>query len=240
MSRVKPAGKILCFDLETSNLEANRGHIICAAAKWVGESRIFKWRIDDTKGFGKTPASFTDDRGILGGLIPLLEEADAVLAYYGSGFDVPYVNTRALIGRLKPPVPFTVIDPWKTASSKLRLARNSMEAVAAAVGAEHKKQHLPWEDWDVARYGDKKAIDKLIKYNVNDVLVLEDVYYKLRPLMSNHPYLGAASGQSAALRCPSCGSGNTHARGSRRTRVFEVYRRRCGECDTSFEAGRKK
>ena len=240
MKRTKPDGKILAFDLETSSLDANRGHIICAAARWVGHREFYTWRIDETTGYGKTPRSFHDDREILKGLIPLLEEADAVLAYYGSGFDVPYVNTRAIIGGMPPPVPFTVIDPWKTARSQLKLARNSMDSVASAVGSKFSKTHLPWEEWQSAHYGDKSAIDKLLKYNVNDVKVLEEVYYGLRPLMRNHPYIGTPVAGVASTRCPSCGSNHTKFHGTRRTRCFEVSRRRCVACGSAYETHRKK
>jgi len=238
--RAKPNGKIFAFDLETSSLDANRGHIICAAGKWVGEREFYTWRIDESENFGTTPASFVDDSAILSGLIPFLEEADAVLAYYGSGFDVPYVNTRAIINGMPPPVPFTVIDPWKTARSQLKLARNSMDSVASAIGSRFSKTHLPWAKWLLAQYGDKAAITELLKYNVNDIKVLEEVYYGLRPLMRNHPYLGRPVPGNSALRCPSCGNAHTKSHDSRRTKTFEVFRRRCNKCGCAYESHRKK
>lgn len=243
INRKAPAGKLLCFDLETSSLEANRGHIITAAAKWVGRGDIFTWRIDKTPGYGTTPRSFADDSKIVSGLIPLVEEADAVLAYYGSGFDVPFLNTRALAAGLAPPVPVTILDPWKTARSRLKLARNSMDSVAALVKAPHQKQHVPWEYWDVARYGDSKAIDKLLAYNIQDVRVLEDVYFALRPIIANHPYLGGGTvpdGGNVSSVCPSCGGKRSKFHGGRKTRCFAVYRRRCLDCGTAYETHRVK
>lgn len=243
INRKPPAGKLLCFDLETAGLEANRAHIICAAAKWVGKKEVFTWRIDETPRYGSTPRSFVDDSEIVRGLIPLVEEADAVLAYYGSGFDLPFLNTRALAGGLSPPVPCTVLDPWKTARGRLKLARNSMDAVASLLKTPHQKQHIPWEQWEVARYGDKKAIDKLLAYNVQDVRVLEDIYFALRPIIANHPYLGERSTPDARHvggRCPSCGSKRSKPHDSRSTRCFAVYRNRCLDCGTAYETHRKK
>lgn len=240
-------GKLLAFDLETSNLAANRGHIVCAAAKWVGQKEVHTWRIDDNPNFGKGEIgsrkwaeSIMDDGHIVKGLIPLLEEADAVLAYYGTGFDVPYVNTRALVNKLKPPVPFTVIDPWKTARSQLKLARNDMGSVATLVGAKHAKFHLPWESWRLAQYGSSKDISTLLKYNVNDVLALEDVYFGIRPLIRNHPYLGDTVAGGGLLRCPACGSTRIGSHDARYTRTFKVFRSRCRDCDHAFETGRRK
>jgi uncharacterized protein YprB with RNaseH-like and TPR domain len=236
----KPNGKILSFDIETANLNANRGHIICASALWVGEKTVYTWRIDDAPGYGKTPESFYNDTHIVAGLIPLLEEADAALAYYGTGFDVPYLNTRAVINGLLPPAPYTTIDPWKTARSVLKLERNSMEAVAAALGCKLRKTHLPWADWEKARYGHRGAISKLLKYNINDIKVLEELYLKIRPLIANHPYIGAVPDGDPRRRCPACGSTRSKSHGVRRTKTFEIQRRRCDSCHTLFEPSRRK
>src|ERR1044072_82486 len=106
-----PSVRVLIFDIETTGFEANRGHILCAAAKWLDQEPVFTWRIDDTPGFGKTPASFHNDSAIVAPLVELLDSADAVVAYYGgyNKFDVPYVNTRALANGLKPANTLTVI-----------------------------------------------------------------------------------------------------------------------------------
>jgi uncharacterized protein YprB with RNaseH-like and TPR domain/predicted RNA-binding Zn-ribbon protein involved in translation (DUF1610 family) len=239
VSKYKPKGKILSFDLETADLSANRGHIICAAAKWVGEKMVYTWRIDEGDGYRDTPQSFYNDKHIVEGLKPLLEEADAVLAYYGSGFDVPYLNTRAIINKVAPPIPYTLIDPWKTARSQLKLARNDMGSVASVFGARP-KTHLPWDDWQRARYGDSAAISKLLKYNINDIKVLEEIYLEMRPVIQHHPYIGAAVSGTAKLRCPACGSTKSKDHDCRRTKTFEVFRRRCNHCGAAYESHRRK
>lgn len=239
-NRSAPAGKILAFDLETASLDADRGHIICVAAKWVGRKTMYTWRIDETAGYGKTPASFFDDSKIVKELTPLLEEADAVLAHYGSGFDVPYVNTRAIINGLQPPAKLTVIDPWKTSKAQLRMSRNGLAQIADAVNAKHRKTHVAWSVWETARYGCTKSIDKLLKYNINDVLALEDVYVALRPLMHTHPYVGPTVAGGAKSRCPACGSNRSRSVGWRRTRTFEIHRRVCSSCGNTYEDSRRK
>lgn len=235
--------KIVIFDIETTNLEANRGHILCAAAKWIDQEQVLTWRIDDTPGYGKTPASWHDDSAIVAPLVALLDSADAVVAYYGgyNKFDVPYLNTRALANKLKPANTLTVIDPYVTARSRLKLARNSLDAVSTLLGTKRRKQHVPWDDWLAARYGDRKAMDKLLEYNVCDVLTLEDTYKGLRPLMPDHPYVAVqVPGLDYRHQCPACGSGNTRADGSRTTKVYRVFRRRCNNCGSSYIGGKTK
>jgi uncharacterized protein YprB with RNaseH-like and TPR domain len=241
----KPNGKLLAFDLETSRLDAGRGHILTAAARWVGTKEFFKWRIDETEGYGATPRSFYNDSAIVRGLVPLVEEADAVLAYFGTGFDVPYLNTRALANGLAPPVPVTIVDPWKTARSRLKLERNSMDAVARLLKVKHQKTHVGggFDRWRDAEYGDSYWLGQILKYNIADVECLEDVYYALRPLVKDHPYLGTVDpvhGPGNRLRCPACGSLSSKAHGSRNTRCFSVHRRRCNKCGTAFESHRTK
>jgi uncharacterized protein YprB with RNaseH-like and TPR domain len=232
--------KLLTFDIETTDLNANRGHMLSAAARWYGEKTFHVFRIDDNPKYGTTPKSFFDDRCILKGLVPLLEEADAVVAFYGTGFDVPYVTTRCIIGGLPAPVPFTLIDPYYIAKSYLKLDRNGMGAIAGSLNLVEQKSHVPWSKWQLAKFGHKASLDEIVKYNKQDIAVLEEVYTELAPLFKRHPHLGPiVSGQAANL-CPVCASTRTKSHDSRRTRTFEVFRRRCLECGHAFETNRKK
>lgn len=235
--------KVAIFDLETAGLEANRAHILCAALKWLGKKEIKTWRIDDTPAYGTTPASWTNDGPVAQAVADELVQADAVIAYYGGygRFDVPYLNTRLISNGLDP-LPFvTVIDPHRTARYALKLARNDMGSVAALFKTEHAKVHLPWEDWLAAKYGDRKAMDRILKYNINDIKVLEDLYLKMRPLIHNHPYVAQpVPGQDITMQCPSCGSMHSHSRGSRTTKSFRLFRRQCQTCGSFFDSYRKK
>lgn len=230
-----PKRQILLFDLETSELDANRGHILCAAAKWLDEKKVYTWRIDEGKGYRKTADSFHNDSHITQALVEMVDSAAAVIAYYGDygRFDVPYLNTRALARRLKPCATAVVIDPWMTARYRLKLARNSMAAVAELVKAPTQKTHLPWPEWHAAKFGDSKAITKLLKYNVNDLHVLEHVYKALVPLMPTHPVLFAGK-RDGKIVCPACGHDRSRSIGLRKTSTAEVQRRSCGNCGHVF------
>lgn len=236
-------GKLLVFDLETTGFEANRGHIMCAAAKWVGDEWLYSWRIDNDPKYGTTPESFFNDSLLVSELVEMCNEADAVIAYYGDygRFDVPYLNTRAIANGIAPTSPLTVIDPHKTARRSLKLARNSLDAVATLLKTPHQKMHLPWPEWEKARFGHKGAISKMVEYCENDVLVLEDVYLALRPLIKNHPYVGGVVvGVDQTTICPACGSSKTEGNGQRRTKNFLIQRRRCRNCGSVFEGTRQK
>ena len=240
-----PTGpRIFIYDVETTDLAADRGHILCAAGKWFGEDTVFKWRIDSGPGYAATPKSFRDDSGIVEGLTPYLEAADCAVAYFGKRFDAPYITTRALVHGMLPPAPYTIVDPWETAKRYLKLSNNRMATVADVLQLDKRKTHCSRETWALAQYGDRGSISKLLEYNVNDVLVLESVYKTLRPIIRAHPYVGAwqtsLPGSISAHRCPACGSSTSRSKGVRYTRTFEVQRRICCKCSHSFEGGRRK
>ena len=235
--------KIFVFDLETSSLDANRGNILCAAGKWLGEKKVFKWRIDDEPNYGTTPRSWRNDKRIVRDLVRMCTEADAVVAYYGGygKFDVPFLNTRAVSHGLNPCPQLSIIDPYIVARGKLKLSNNSMKTVGTLLKCKNNKYNLPWEAWGEARYGDKKAMSTLIKYCVNDVLCLEEIYQKLLPLISTHPYVVGdtpVNPEHIDRQCPACGSTKTMSRGNRYTKKFKILRRQCRECKHYFESGR--
>lgn len=237
--------KILILDLETTGLNANRGHILCASAKWYDSKEVMTWRIDSNEGYGSTPASWVDDRPIIRALVALCNKADAVVAYYGGygKFDIPYLNTRAVAHGLQPCAQLSIIDPYTTAKSKLKLERNGLGAVADVLKCKLRKYHLPWSDWEKARYGDRKAMDRMVKYCANDILALEEVYTRLLPLMNTHPYVANSANINPEHRnrqCPACGSTRSVSKGRRFTRHFEVMRRQCKDCRHNFQSGSKK
>lgn len=235
--------KLLVLDVETTSLDANRGHILCAAAKWVNRPKVYKWRIDDTPGFGTTPESWFNDSVIVDGLKEQIEQADAVIAYYGSygRFDVPFINTRLIANGREPLPPVSIIDPHKTARSKLKLARNDLGSVTTLFDTEVKKGFVPWVHWLMAQYGHRKSMNILLEYNVDDVLSLEQAYLKMRPLITDHPSVARhTDGNDPGSQCRTCGSYSSQARGSRRTKLYEVFRRSCNSCGSFFESHRRK
>lgn len=234
---------IKLFDLETTHLKGNMGFILVAVAKELDADHCITWRIDDTEGYGETPKSYTDDSDIVRELIDYLSDADAIVAHYGDRFDRPYLNTRALYHGMSPLPPVNMIDPWKWARKNLALTSNRMGTIADLLGSENQKYQLPWSAWRQAHFGDKKAMDMLTDYCVNDVETLEDVYKGMRPLISHHPYVGATPddlGDDQELyQCPACSSVKTQRRGIRRTKKMVIRRVHCQNCGTWFDGKRK-
>ena len=228
--------KIMIWDLETTNLKGNMGHILTAAACWAGEDECFSWNINRVPGYGMTPASYIDDSSIVRDLIDMMNESDATVAHYGQRFDLRFLHTRALVHGIDVPAPVKLIDTWRYARDKLALTSNRLETLASFLNSEHQKYKLPLEAWTLAQHGDPDILREMEEYCINDVLTLEEVYLKLRPLIHDHPY----SVEGDRTSCPACGSKKVQRRGYRRTKAFKIERWNCTECGSWYSGKQQK
>lgn len=67
------------------------------------------------------------------------------------------------------------------------------------------------------------------KYNIVDVLSMEDVYLRLRPWVNDHPNV-ANFIDDDKRRCPTCGSENLRQDGFSYTNVSQYHRYQCNAC----------
>jgi DNA polymerase III epsilon subunit-like protein len=232
--------KILVWDLETTALQADRGHILTAACTWVDSDEVWTWSIDDGDGYGSTPVSFMDDSWIVEGLVACINEADMLVHHYGDRFDLPFLNTRALFWGYNPPNPVRTIDTWKVARTNLAMRSNRLAALCELLNSEDgQKGGLSLDVWQLAGHGDKETIAKILEYNVKDVEATLELYLNLRPIIKNHPNLAVPNGNERSQQCPACGSSKTASQGSYYTKNQHVLRRRCRDCGVPFEEGRR-
>jgi uncharacterized protein YprB with RNaseH-like and TPR domain len=233
----------MIWDLETTDLKANKGHLLTAAAKWLDEPDTWTWRIDWHPQYGTTPLSFMNDKWIVKELIDMIRNSSMLVHQYGDRFDLPFLNTRALYWGLDPAPQIRTVDTWKVMRTTLALTANRLKTGAAFLNteAEQKMENLDISDWMLAEHGDKKILAEMLEYNVSDVIATEALYKKLRPLIKNHPNVAPpVAGKEPRLQCPACGSMKTISEGSYYTKTMSVKRRRCKDCGNPFEEGRSK
>jgi DNA polymerase elongation subunit (family B) len=216
--------KIVFWDLETTNLNANFGYLLCTGYKELGDKKAKVISISDFPSFKSDP---TNDKFLVEEFRKVLAEADVTLGWYSSRFDVPYMSSRLLYHGLDvlPPTPH--IDLWRTARYKLRLNSNRLASVAAFLDLEEKTP-LTGPIWIKAAAGDKKSIEYVKEHCLQDVEVLEQAYLKLRPLVAQHPNLGLMSGRD--FHCPYCGSSKLQKRGFLVTPTRRYQRQHCQSC----------
>jgi hypothetical protein len=200
------------------------GYTLCWAAKWHGSREI---KFDSIK--QSTPKQMTAR------IHRLLAEADAVVHYNGTKFDIPTLNKEFLLHGMAPPAPYAQIDLLRTARTRFRLASNKLDFVAQQLGLGRKTQHKGHELWLDCMNRDVAAWRVMEKYNRNDVVLLEKVYDRLLPWIKGHPNHSVFNREQV---CPHCESDNLHARGTAKTKAGEYQRFQCRDCGTWFRDNR--
>lgn len=156
--------------------------ILCAAWKYLDENKITVIAND--------PNDVFNDEKIIRKLHEHIVNADVLIAHNGDNFDIKEYNGRALKYGLPPTDRKTIksVDTLKMARKYFRLDSNELSYLANYLSLPQKKLRAP--DWDLIHDGDKKEINYMIKYNKIDVVVLEEVYKKLRGWDQRHPDIG--------------------------------------------------
>jgi len=231
--------KILIFDIETAPSQAfvwgawkqnvglnqdirHEGYIMSIAYKWLDEEDVHYLE-------NRTE----DDTEICAKFVRLLDEADFVVAHNGKKFDVPMMNTRFVINNIKPPSPYKVIDTLTIAKKEMRFRRNSLAHLAEVLKCKHKKlKHQAFAGfslWSECMKGNPDAWAEMELYNRYDVIVLEEVYKKLRPFASTHPNITTGDDHDT-MCCPKCGSVDIIRSGYYHTNKGKYQRYACKSC----------
>lgn len=227
--------KVLFYDLETAPLLAHIWHpsddyvpmdrlvhgsfLLCWSAKWADGKKVMSGVLTGPE------ARDQDDGRIVAELAELVREADFLVAHNANKFDIPMFNNRLLILGLEPMGPKRSIDTLVLAKQAFRLPYNKLDYLGVALGLGRKLK-TDFDLWLACYQGDAKALAQMVKYNRQDVVLLEAVYGKLLPYVKNLPRLvePTSLGQFA---CPTCGSENLTRRGVHRTNASTFQRFQC-------------
>lgn len=125
-------------------------------------------------------SSLEFDKRIVKTLMQKMSEYECLVTYYGTGFDIPFVRTRAFsnglnffnFGQIKH------IDLYYLVKAKLKLQRNSLEAACALFGIKG-KNHVDPHKWMLAGMAISPHIDYVLDHNHRDVEILKQLHDKL-------------------------------------------------------------
>jgi hypothetical protein len=165
----------------------------------------------------------------------MLEEADAVIHYNGTKFDIPTLNKEFLLHDMTPPAPYKQIDLLRTARSQFRFPSNKLDYIAQSLGLGKKVKHIGHELWIKCMNDDDEAWKMMEEYNKQDVVLLEKVYDKLKAWVKGHPNHGVYEG---GVCCTNCGSTKYQRRGWAYTQANKYQRFSCNDCGTWFRGAR--
>lgn len=234
--------KVLILDIETAPLESyvwgvwnqNIGtNLDMVKSDWFILTWSAKWLFDDcmiSNKLSKGEALKEDDSRIVGILWTLLNQADVIIAHNANKFDVKKMNSRFILNGLRPPTNYEVIDTLAHARKRFSMTSNKLDYLAKLLGVGKKIEHEGFNLWKKCRQGNEEALSTMSKYNDGDVLLLEEVYLKMRPWIKPHPNMGLHVVEDLQV-CPSCGSSELKWEGTAyRTYVNEYPTCICLSC----------
>ena len=196
-------------------------YTLCYAAKWYGNDKLY---------FKSVYKHGKDD--MLQSIHALMDEADAIVHYNGSRFDIPIIHKEFLLNGMSPPAPSKQIDLLQVARRQFRFVSNKLDYVSQALGLGKKVAHEGHELWIKCLNKDPQAWKTMEKYNKNDVVLLENVYQRFKPWIKNHLNLSVLS--EDGLVCPNCGGKHHQKRGYAVTTNAKYQRFQCQGCGNWF------
>lgn len=211
--------RILIFDIETTPMLSfhwrtfkeniapvqvvEYSQVLCWAAKWLGSDTVlFDSQKDDE-----------DDRRICESLWELCDQADVIVAHNGQAFDMSFMRTRWLYYKMTPPSPVKIVDTLKIARHQFGFPNNKLETLVRYLDLGSKLAHHGFQLWlDCLGRSTKKAYAEgwkvMEEYNIQDVLILEEFYLRVRAWDAMHPNLALfyPDDEGEKSRCVCCGS----------------------------------
>ena len=251
--------RIIAYDLETlpnlpealkqwtqlssypgQTLKASISTIICAGWKVLGSKQV---QCINAWDFPEWKKDVNDDKKVCQAIYDVLKDADCVLTHNGKRFDWKFLQTRLMFHGLQHLPKIHHVDTCAEAKKNMMVFNNRLNTLARFLTDDEKMDHEGWDLWVKVHARDPKAMKTMEKYCKQDVLVLEKVFNKLRPVIGSLPNQNLFNPLKAKA-CPGCGSSRLVGRGKSYTLTRTYHRYVCKDCrhwcrtDASDEAPR--
>lgn len=233
--------KRLFFDIETSfnigffwragkqyigpdNILEER-KIICISWKWEGEDKVYNLTWDENQ----------CDKKMVKKFLKVMRSADEIIAHNGDRFDIRWLKTRALYHRLPALPKYQTLDTLKVVKSHFNFNSNKLDYIAKYLGVGEKMETGGIDLWKkIILDRDQKALEKMVAYCDQDVVVLEKVYAALRNHVGHKRHFGVQNG-GEKFCCPECGSNSVRLSKTSTTAAGTIRRHiKCKKCATHY------
>lgn len=202
--------------------------VICICWNWEGEKTIHSLSWDENR----------DDKTMLIEFIKVINTADELIAHNGDNFDIKWLRTRCLKYGITMFPTYVSLDTLTKARRNFRLNSNRLDYIAKYVGVGRKTQTESGLWTKVAINNDRNALKRMIKYCMNDVKILKEVYKRMTPYIQNKVHHGVLNGRTKCS-CPECGSKKVTLSKKRTTTTgIERYQMICSNCTKYFTISR--
>lgn len=209
--------KVLVYDLETCRVPAmvfwsgktyinhtqlqEEPRIITVSYKWLGEDKVYSIAWDENQ----------SDEQLMRDFLQVYNQADMVIGYNNDKFDNKWINARAAKYKLTVNLHLKSFDVMKQAKKLFRIPSYSMAYLSKYLGVTLKQSHEGITMWDKIQFGTdeekEEYLQKMIDYNVGDIISTEELYFEMRKYMGHKTHLGVIKGRGKNT-CPNCGGSN--------------------------------
>jgi predicted PolB exonuclease-like 3'-5' exonuclease len=174
-------------------------NIICICYKWQHQRKVHHLKWD-----------FWDDKKMVEDFVPVLEEADELVAHNGDRFDMRWYNGRHLIHHL-PPIPTSkTVDTLKIARKHFYLNSYRLDYLAKKL-LGHGKIETGFGLWKaICTNNDPVSMAKMIRYCKRDVVLVQELWELEQSYEAPKTHSAVLTTGDVKLRwmCPHCASGN--------------------------------
>jgi uncharacterized protein YprB with RNaseH-like and TPR domain len=167
------------LDIETNAKNANEGMVVAIGLLTGDEPEVM------------FAGSFEEEMKALEWLKNKLEDCEIIVTWYGSGFDIPFLSTRAIVHNIDltelTEIPMLDLCQWSRAN--LLLSSYSLESIARFLGISGGKGFKEFRGTDIlalfklVERGDLEARKLIVEHCKEDIVVLKLVHEKLKPLV---------------------------------------------------------
>ena len=224
--------KVLTLDIETSpalayvwglfdqNVSVSQivepSRVLCYAGKWLGDKRT------------TFVSEFHDGKKVMVQTMwDMLNDADICVGYNHVNFDMKHLNREFMLAGLVPPSPVQHIDLLAVMRRNFKMMSNKLGYVTDAVGLDTKLDTGGQALWNQVMQNDRAAWDKFRRYNIQDVVITEQLFQLLSPWIKS-PHAGLWTENLCS--CYACGSVNLVAHGVTRSKSAAWPLTQCADC----------
>ena len=196
--------------------------IISFAAKFYGEKKIYFM------------SDFHDGHTeMLTEAFRLVNEADIVVHYNGTSFDMKHLNREFALAGFGPASPYKNVDLLRVVKANFRFGSNKLDHIAQQFGLGGKLSHPGAQLWADCMHGDEKTKAKawslMKRYNIKDTKLTEELYDVLRPWIKAHSHLGVMATPDEQA-CNKCGSLDLVRSGEHTVNLIAYAQYKCNRC----------
>jgi len=228
--------KVLILDIETSPIDAYTWGIWqqnVAISQIKAPTRMLSWaaKWEGTDEVMYSSEGMDSHEDMVLGIYELVDEADAIVHYNGTQFDMKHLNREFIELDLDPPTTYKNIDLLTAVKRMFKFPSNKLDYVAGVLLGEHKLETGGMSLWIACMKGDKKAWRLMEKYNIEDTLLTERLYHRIQGWIPTHPNRALWMDDQADPTCPTCGGKHVVKKGVERPARVNAYQRyKCMDC----------